>query len=83
MVNIVMDNVLFLGAYGLRMPEVVVYDAVGRRMETGFAGGVAAYHVKKRVSLVGRPSLVVAGWEVSQAGRLRTSSRFPLRVSTW
>ena len=26
------------------MPEVVVYDAVGRKMETGFAGGAPAYH---------------------------------------
>ena len=25
------------------LPEVVVYDAVGRRMETGLAGGAPAY----------------------------------------
>ncbi len=38
-----MDNVRLLCAYGLRMPEVVVYDAVGRRMETELAGGAPAY----------------------------------------
>ena len=47
-----MNNVRFLGAYGLRMPEVVVYDAVGRMMETGLAGGAPAYQFEVPVSSV-------------------------------